>query len=198
MTSVFLCVKSAAAPANRMALEIAWVHESGRRESYLVRPPAAWLQLLRAVSTRDGPEAFFRIPLAEVVRGGVDVRTLASRVVSELWHPDVRVFANTPDEGALLNGILGTAGEQRGIGVSDMSEAYGEAYFPAFMLLPNPRARHWKQATAQVVETAGQVMGRCSAADAAAHVDDGSALAGAERIWRLWRAIGVEATRMVS
>ena len=182
MTSVFLCVKSAPAPADRMALEVAWVHESGWRESHLVKPTAAWLPLLRAVSTRDGPEAFFRIPLAELVRDGIDVRTLASRVVSELWHPDIRVFANTLEEGVLLNGVLSTAGEQRGIPVSEMSEAYGEAYLPVFMLLSNPRARHWKQATAQVVETAGEMMGRCSAADTAAHVDDGSALAGAERL----------------
>lgn len=198
MTSVFLCVKSAPAPANRMALEVAWVHESGRRESHLVKPPAAWLPLLRAVSTRDGSEAFFRTPLAELVRDGVDVRTLASRVVNELWHPDIRVFASTPEEGVLLGGILGTAGEQRGIEVWEMAEAYGEAYLPAFMPLPGPRGRHWKQVTAQLVETAGEVMGRCSDADAAAHVDDGSALAGAERLWRLWRAIGVEATRMAS
>ena len=44
MSLIFLCGKSTVAIADRMVLKVAWMHKLDRRDSYLVKPAAAWMQ----------------------------------------------------------------------------------------------------------------------------------------------------------
>ena len=75
-------------------IEVAWVDQNGQGESYLVRPPPAWLQAEAAWSTDS--ERVHGISLATLMAEGLPVEQVAKRVAEALAPAHVMACSDAP------------------------------------------------------------------------------------------------------
>lgn len=99
---VFIDFEASSLGKTSYPIEVAWVFEDGREQSYLIRPPERWTDWDPAA------EAVHRIPRAAIERDGTPHDVVARRMVEALTGHDL--FASAPSwDGKWLSALLRAA-----------------------------------------------------------------------------------------
>jgi len=103
---VFLDFEASSLAKASYPIEVAWIFEDGRAETYLIRPAPGW------TDWDDEAEAIHRIDRATLMVDGTDHETVAQRMIDALTGHDLLASAPSWD-GTWLSALLRAAGHSR-------------------------------------------------------------------------------------
>lgn len=166
---VFLDFEASSLAKNSYPIEVAWVFEDGRSESYLILPAPGW------TDWDDSAEAVHRISREALLADGTPHDVVARRMLETLSAH--AVYASAPSwDGKWLSTLLRTAGLPRhAMRLKDTDEAQHQAV--AEVLATVMTETELARASAAIIERA-----KASAGETVVH----RALADAERERQIW------------
>ncbi|WP_342249981.1 3'-5' exonuclease [Sphingomonas sp. OTU376] len=117
---VFLDFEASSLAKRSYPIEVAWVFEDGRSESYLIRPAPDWTDWDPAA------EAIHRIPRETLVADGTPHEEVAHRMIEQLTGHDLLASAPSWD-GKWMSALLRASGlPRRSLRLRDTDEAQRE------------------------------------------------------------------------
>lgn len=178
----FLDFEASSLAKDGYPIEVAWVFEDGRSESYLIKPVAAW------TDWDPDAEAIHGIARQTLLSEGAPAEIVARRVLDALSGHTV--YASSPPwDGKWLSLLLRAGGLPRhALRLKDTDEAQLDSVLELFDTTAGPDEA---KATAQMLI---QRVRESMAGDPVAH----RALADAEHERQIWLAIRHEAERCVA
>lgn len=118
---VFMDFEASSLGKDSFPVEVAWVFEDGRAESYLIRPASDW------TDWDDEAEAIHGISRAQLEAQGTPHDAVCSRLIAAV--ADDIIYASSPSwDGHWLSMLLRASGHPRHLlRLSDSEEAFAEA-----------------------------------------------------------------------
>jgi hypothetical protein len=175
-------------------IEVAWVDQDGHGESYLVRPPPAWLEVEVAWSADS--ERVHGISLATLMAEGVPVERVATRMAEALAPAHVMACSDAPNfDGAWISSLLEAGGVRASVQLVHVRRLYALACRPLRDLLPLHDGVERESAELRIENLALEIIARAGQAEALRPRTHHRALPDAESLWRTWRAIRDEVSR---
>lgn len=177
-------------------IEVAWVNTHGQGESYLIRPLEEWLD--------DGgwsreSEAVHGISLDMLTKDGVPVERVAKRAADALSSRRVMACSDAPGfDGSWMEALLDAGGEGRAVRLLDVQQLYGWACRPLLDGLAGLDGAERESAEQEMRNTAVSIITRAQEVEALRPRVHHRALADAESLWRIWRAVREEVERHAS
>ena len=181
-------------------IEIAWFDETGHGEAYVIRPAEIWLD-----EDKDHPnwswqsEQVHGIRLSTLLSEGVPHDVVARRAAEVLASPSAVVCSDGVQfDGGWLERLFQAADVTSSVRLTDIFEVYGMACRPLLGLLPPEGSKHRARGEEMVRGLARQIVATAEEAEDRRPGVRHRALADAERLWRIWRAIGVAVSRQIA
>ena len=176
-------------------IEIAWVDQDGRGESYLIRPTEEWLDGGYGWSHQS--EAVHGISLETLMREGTPPEEVARRAADVLLPQHPMMFSDAPvyDSGWVQT-LLAEGGERprecshsRWVRLLDVTQAYGWACRPLLAPLENLERSKREAAERFARQEALEIVSDARHAEAMRPRVRHRALPDAEGLWWTWRRI---------
>lgn len=196
----FLDFEASSLSPDSFPIEVAWVNGDGQSESYLIRPAEEWLNpAMGWAEWSAASERVHGISLRQLREEGVPHEQVAKRVLEALGSRQHFVASDAPpfDEN-WMSTLLEAAGVRRRIPVVDVMMIYGFACRPLLNRIPPAGTAGHAEAELKVSNTVRGIVERATDAEALRPRVHHRALADAQSLWRIWRAIGDDVKRQVS
>lgn len=175
-------------------IEIGWVDQDGRGESYLIRPTEEWIDSGYGWSHQS--EAVHGINLETLMREGAPPEEVARRAADVMSPRHCMVFSDAPGyDGGWLETLMHEGGEKRTVRLLDVTQAYGWACRPLLDALGMFDGLRREDAERFVRQEALGIVSDAQQAEAMRSRVRHRALPDAEGLWRTWRAIKDEVAR---
>ena len=179
---VFLDFEASSLGKRSYPIEVGWVFEDGRSESYLIRPAQDW------TDWDEQAEAIHRISRSHLLAAGSPHDVVAGRMLEELSGHDLLASAPSWD-GKWMSALLRAAGLPRhSLRLRDSDDALRES--AAAILAPLVSANHLEEAVTEVLAL--------SEVRAPHHQRAHRALADAQEERARWLAVRGAARRMAA
>ena len=168
-------------------VEVAWVDANGHGEAYLIRPPQKWID--GGGWSRES-EAMHGISLDTLLKDGVPVELVAKRAADALSSEGAVACSDQPAfDGFWMRLLLDAGGEKRTVRLLELHQVYACACRPLLDRLVGLDGAARKQAVQALQSDAARIIARAQEAEARRPRVRHRALADAESLWRVWRAV---------
>jgi hypothetical protein len=170
------------------------VDQDGHGESYLIRPPLAWLEAEVAWSADS--ERVHGITLATLMAEGVSAERVAKRVAEALAPAHVMACSDAPNfDGAWISTLLEAGGVRASVQLVHVRRLYALACRPLRDLLPLQDGVEGERAELRMANLAREIIARAEQGEALRPRVHHRALPDAHSLWRTWSAIRDEVAR---
>ncbi|CAH2606161.1 Transcriptional regulator (plasmid) [Rhodovastum atsumiense] len=171
MSVFFIDFEASSLSTDSYPIEVAWVGEDGRGESYLIRPEPDWCDWSPASQSIHG------ITRAHLQRDGHEAVWVANRLITVLGDPAARVYSDVPGHDQMwLDELLAASSSAPRIPLRDVYEAYAAACRPLHAVLAGD----------DLVATARQLVAAAQVEEERRQRVHHRALEDAMSLWRTW------------
>ena len=194
----FVDIEASSLSSGSFPIEIAWVAASGLGESHLIRPHDEWLADGCPGWSRES-EGVHGISLDTLVRDGAPIEQVAARAAIVLAPRRNIVCSDAPGfDGQWLETLFAFGGQHVTFDLIDVRQVYGCACRPLLDLIAGLEGRERDLATERIRRIANELVGRAEEEESRLTRNRHRALADAEALWRIWRAIMTAVARRVA
>lgn len=170
-------------------IEIAWADQSGKTETYLIRPTDEWLTFAKTEWSAVN-QGIHGISLTKLMDEGVSCEKVAKRVGQVFGSKEVFVYCDAP----LLNNcwlemLLAAGAEPRTVRLLDVQRSYGLACHPLYDLLPLEDRSGWGGAKERLWNIASDIIIDAEDDEALRPRVHHRALSKVDNLWGMWWSI---------
>jgi hypothetical protein len=179
-------------------IEIAWIDQSGKGESHLIRPANEWLTPGNPEWSKAS-ERIHGISLATLMTEGVPCEQVAKRAAGIIGSAQVFACSDAPSfDGRWLEMLLAAGSQPRSVRLLDVRRVYGWACRPLLDLLPLGDGPVRERAEERLREMVNDIVTSAEDEEALRPRVHHRALSDAESLWKTWRSIRERVARRLT